>query len=121
VIGIAEQKVTDFISLPHTWNGLAFDRKGTTLIVSGGSSKQLHLFQNRDGKVSGLRSIAIEHEDLPLFIAGIAVHPVGRIFLREEMTECCGDVTFCGTSLGVCGLKSGHGKIHLVISSPGAL
>src|ERR1700683_3604256 len=29
VISIAEQKVTEFISLPHTWNGLVFDRAGT--------------------------------------------------------------------------------------------
>ena len=85
VISIAEQKITDFISLPHTWNGLAFDRAGTTLLVSGGSSKELHVFDYRNGKVSGWRSVAIQHEDLPLFIAGIAVHPVtGKIYICNE-------------------------------------
>ena len=37
-MSMAGQKVTDFIKLPHTWNGLTFDQAGTRLLVSGGAS-----------------------------------------------------------------------------------
>src|SRR3954468_16629028 len=85
VISMAEQKIADFISLPHTWNGIAFDLSGTKLLVSGGASKELHVFDYKDGRVSGLKSVPVANHDAPLFIAGIAVHPVtGKIYLCNE-------------------------------------
>lgn len=85
VIDIATQKVTQTIPLPHTWNGLCFDGEGTRLVVSGGPSGELHVFHYANGELSPQPPVKITRDDLPLFIAGIALHPLtGEFYLCNE-------------------------------------
>jgi YVTN family beta-propeller protein len=85
VLSMAEQKQTQFIPIPHTWNGLAFDREGRRLFVSGGASGEVHVFEYDDGKLAPLTSVKIAKEGGAKFVAGIAVHPEdGRLYVCNE-------------------------------------
>lgn len=85
VIDIATQKVVKTIPLPHTWNGLCFDGEGKRLIVSGGSSGELHVFDYANGELAPQPSVKISREGTPLFIAGIALHPLtGEFYVCNE-------------------------------------
>ena len=85
VVDIATQKVTQTFPLPHTWNGLCFDGEGRRLIVSGGPSGELHVFDYANGELTPQPPVKISREDTPLFIAGIALHPLtGEFYLCNE-------------------------------------
>jgi DNA-binding beta-propeller fold protein YncE len=91
VIDIATRKVVKTLPLPHTWNGLCFDGEGKRLIVSGGPSGELHVFGYANGELTPQPSVKITREGSPLFIAGIAVHPLtGKFYLcNEANNEVC--------------------------------
>ena len=85
VLNLAEQKTKQFFDLKHTWNGLCFDREGKRLFVSSGPEGLLHVFKYENGEVAPLPDVPIDHEGVPLFIAGIAVSPTtGRLYLCNE-------------------------------------
>lgn len=85
VIDLATQKVTQTFPLPHAWNGLCFDGEGRRLFVSGGPSGELQVFSYKDGRLEPQLTVRIAQQDRPLFIAGIAVHPLtGEIYLCNE-------------------------------------
>jgi YVTN family beta-propeller protein len=85
VISPAAQKVTSFLELPHAWHGLVFDRAGKRLLVSGGGSGEIHVFDYAAGAVTLARSVSIKQEDAPMFVAGLAVHPgSGKFYVCNE-------------------------------------
>ena len=85
ILNLADRKVAKFIQLPHTWNGLCFDKEGKRLFVSGGDSGQIHVFVFEKGELKAQPSVQIQKDELPLFIAGIAVQPgTGTIYLCNE-------------------------------------
>lgn len=85
VLSIADHKQTKFFPLPHTWNGLAFDREGKRLFVSGGSSGELHVFAYENGELTQQPSVKIASDGVPSFVAAIAVHPEnGRLYVCNE-------------------------------------
>lgn len=85
VIDVATQKVTQTFPLPHAWNGLCFDGEGRRLIVSGGPSGELHVFDYANGELKPQPPAKISKEGVPLFIAGIALHPLtGEFYLCNE-------------------------------------
>jgi YVTN family beta-propeller protein len=85
VMNLADKKVAQFIPLPHTWNGLCFDKEGKRLFISGGESGVVHVFAYENGKFDAQPTVKIGREEAPLFIAGIAVQPgTGKIYLCNE-------------------------------------
>lgn len=85
VLSVAEQKQTQFIPIPHIWNGLAFDREGKRLFVSGGNSGEVHVFKYEAGEFAPLTSMKVAKAGQPKFVAGIAVHPEdGRLYVCNE-------------------------------------
>jgi YVTN family beta-propeller protein len=85
VISLADKKVAKFIALPHTWNGLCFDKEGRRLFVSGGDSGFVHVFAFEKGEFEARPAVKIGKDGLPLFIAGIAVQPAtGKIYVCNE-------------------------------------
>ncbi len=85
VLSVAQQKQTQFIPIPHIWNGLAFDREGKRLFVSGGNSGEVHVFKYEAGEFAPLTSVKVAKEGQPKFVAGIAVHPEdGRLYVCNE-------------------------------------
>jgi len=91
LIDVASKKVAQFIPLPHTWNGLAFDKDGKRLFVSGGESGMVHVFGWANGKLDVRPAVTIDRAGVPLFVAGIAVQPVtGKVYLcNEASNEIC--------------------------------
>ena len=91
VMNLAEKKVAQFIPLPHTWNGLCFDKDGKRLFVSGGASGVVHVFAFEKGAFEARPAVTIDRGAAPLFIAGIAVQPAtGKIYLcNEANNEVC--------------------------------
>ncbi|MDR3402159.1 MAG: bifunctional YncE family protein/alkaline phosphatase family protein [Chthoniobacter sp.] len=85
VVSLADQKVAQFVDLPHTWNGLCFANDGKRLFVSGGASGVVYVFSYQKGRVEPLPEVKLEKEGVPLFIAGIAVQPAtGRLYVCNE-------------------------------------
>jgi len=85
VVSLADQKVTQFVPLPHTWNGLCFAKDGKRLFVSGGASGVVHVFSYEKGQVDAQPDVTLGTEKAPLFVAGLAVQPgTGKLFACNE-------------------------------------
>jgi len=85
VLNIESRKQTQFFQIPHTWNGMTFDRDGRRLYVSGGASGELHVFKYDNGELAPLPSLKVATEGVPSFVAGIAVHPTnGKLYVCNE-------------------------------------
>jgi len=85
VVSLADQKIAQFVPLPHTWNGLCFDHDGKRLFVSGGASGVVHVFSYEKGQVEPRPEVKLEKAGSPLFVAGIAVQPAtGKLFVCNE-------------------------------------
>ena len=85
VLDLANQKRTQFHSLPHTWNGLCFDREGKRLLVSGGPSGEIHVFAYHDGFCDPQPPVKIAPQGQNIFIAAIAMHPkTGKFYICDE-------------------------------------
>ena len=48
ILDTAEKRVAQFVPLKQSWNGLAFSKDGKRVLVSGGGSGLVHVF-NREG------------------------------------------------------------------------
>ena len=70
------RKETQFLPLKESWNGLAFSRDGKQFFVSGGDSRQIHVFNYAAGVASFDRSVFhLPGTRVEVFLAGIAVQP----------------------------------------------
>jgi len=93
---LATQKVTQFLPLKESFNGLVFSRDGRRIFVSGGDTGLVHVFNYADGTATpappvapaasaGAVPSAAETADAPVFLAGLAIHPsTGRIYVCNE-------------------------------------
>ena len=85
VLDIATQKKTAFHALPHTWNGLCFDREGKRLLVSGGPSGEIHVFAYENSVCTPQPPVKIAPQGQNIFVAAIAVHPKdGKFYACDE-------------------------------------
>lgn len=88
VFDIATRKETQFLPLKESWNGLAFSRDGKQFFVSGGDSRQIHVFNYADGKASFVRSVSPSKEAGEVFLAGIAIQPdTGKLYVCNEAND----------------------------------
>ncbi len=91
---LATQKVTQFLPLKESFNGLVFSRDGRRIFVSGGDTGLVHVFDYADGKAtpaapvkpaSVVGSVPSVTDSGPVFLAGLAIHPAtGRIYVCNE-------------------------------------
>jgi YVTN family beta-propeller protein len=129
VLNIESRKQTQFFQIPHTWNGMTFDRDGRRLYVSGGASGELHVFKYDNGELAPLPSLKVAAEGVPSFVAGIAVHPTnGKLYVCNEANHevwVLNETTLAVEQTIAVGLyphscKFGADKRHLYVSNWGA-
>ena len=85
ILDLASRQQTQFLPLAETWNGIAFSRDGKQFFVSGGNSKQIHVFNYTNGEAALDHSSKVDNGDLPVFIAGLAVDPnSGKLYACNE-------------------------------------
>lgn len=88
VLDMATQEARPFIKLPHTWNGLVFDKEGKRLFVSSGSSGEIHVFHYANGELTAQPTVKVGAEGEQCFMAGIAVHPdSGKLYVCNEANQ----------------------------------
>ena len=88
VLDVATQTTREFIKLPHTWNGLAFDNTGKRLFVGSGSSGQIYVFDYEGGALKAAPTVTVAIKGEPCFVAGIAVHPeTGKLYVCNEANQ----------------------------------
>jgi len=91
---LATQKVTQFLPLKESFNGIVFSHDGRRIFVSGGDTGLVHVFDYADGKAAPATSVAPASvvgaapsatDSGPVFLAGLATHPsTGRIYVCNE-------------------------------------
>jgi len=86
LVDLQEKRVSDFFPLMRAWNGLAFNRDGTRLLVSGGNSGLIVELSIAEGKAKEERAVTPDPNAEPApFMAGMAVHPeTGRVYVCNE-------------------------------------
>jgi YVTN family beta-propeller protein len=88
LLDIKSRKVTQFLPLQKIWNGLAFSLDGRRILVSGGDSGRVHVFQYADGKATPAGSVKPSPNAATVFLAGIAVHPAtGKVYVCNEAND----------------------------------
>jgi len=82
LLDITQRRVTQFLQLTQSWNGLAFSRDGGRFFVSGGDSGLIHVFNYADGKAALEKSVCPSPETNAIFLASITVHPAtGKLYV----------------------------------------
>jgi YVTN family beta-propeller protein len=85
LLDMANRKVSQFLPLTQSWNGLAFSKDGKRFFVSGGASGFIHVFKYADGEAAIEQSVKPHPRTTNVFLAGIAVHPVsGKLYVCNE-------------------------------------
>ncbi|MBI5769058.1 MAG: bifunctional YncE family protein/alkaline phosphatase family protein [Verrucomicrobia bacterium] len=85
LLDLATQKVTQFLPLKESFNGVAFSRDGRRIYVAGGDLGVVHVFDYAAGKATPAPAVKPQVESRPLFLAGLAVHPgTGRVYVCNE-------------------------------------
>ncbi len=85
VLDLKTRELRQFVQLAEAWNGIAFNRSGEKLYVSGGDSGQIHVFKYDHGTVTLDKSIKPSPEAPEVFLASIAVHPTnGKVYVCNE-------------------------------------
>jgi YVTN family beta-propeller protein len=88
VLDLANRKVTQFLLLTQSWNGLAFTKDGSRFFVSGGASGFIHAFKYAHGEAAPDRSVQPYAENTNAFLAGLAVHPLtGKLYVCNETSH----------------------------------
>lgn len=82
---MAGKRVTQYLPLAESWNGLAFSRDGKRIFVSGGDSGFVHVFNYAEGRATPDRSLRPSSETNGIFLAAMAVHPLtGKLYVCNE-------------------------------------
>src|ERR1039458_4826325 len=85
ILNTAEKKVTQFVRLKKSWNGLAFTKDGNRVLVSGGGSGLIHVFKYDKGTVTAEKPVRPVPDSNEAFLAAIAVHPMtGKVYVCNE-------------------------------------
>ncbi len=86
LVSLKTHAVAQFLPLKECWNGVAFNRNGRRIFVSGGDSAELHVFDYADGKATPAPAVTVTTPNSgPIFLAGIAVHPKnGKVYVCNE-------------------------------------
>ncbi|MSU21852.1 MAG: phosphoesterase [Pedosphaera sp.] len=85
LLDIASKRVTQYLALTQSWNGLAFSKDGKRIFVSGGDSGLIHVFKYMDGKATPETPVKPSTTSAPAFLASIAVHPTtGKLYVCNE-------------------------------------
>jgi YVTN family beta-propeller protein len=85
ILNTAEKKVTQFVPLKKSWNGLAFTKDGNRVLVSGGGSGLIHVFKYDKGTVTAEKPVRPVPTSEDTFLAAIAVHPTtGKVYVCNE-------------------------------------
>ena len=88
VLDVATQTTKEFIKLPHTWNGLVFDKAGKRLLVSGGAAGEIHIFDYDGGALKAGPAVKVGGAGETCFVAGLAVHPeTGKVYMCNEANQ----------------------------------
>jgi len=88
LLDMANRKVSQFLALTQSWNGLVFSKNGGRFFVSGGASGFIHAFKYANGEAAPDRSVQPYPENTNAFLSGIAVHPVtGRLYVCNESSH----------------------------------
>jgi YVTN family beta-propeller protein len=89
LVDIAGRRVAQSLPLRGVWNGLAFNKDGTRIFVSGASSGRVRAFRYENGKAEEIASVAPAGATATgTFLAGIAVHPgTGKLYVCNEGTQ----------------------------------
>lgn len=76
VIDVAKAKEVSKIPMQESWLGLAFDRGGDRLFVSGGGTDEIKIYSFAEGKARHERTLKVKSEEdqEDYFVAGLAVH-----------------------------------------------
>ena len=87
LMDVKEKRVTQFLPLREAWNGLAFNKQGNQIFVSGAGSGNLYIFGYTNGTATFSRAVSLSRRRTG-FLAGIAVHPgTGKIYVCNEGTH----------------------------------
>ncbi len=82
---LATRKVTQFLPLKETWNGLAFSTDSKRIYVSGGDSGLIYRFQFAEGKARPDGEVKPAPDAPTVFLAAIAIHPkTGKLYVCNE-------------------------------------
>jgi YVTN family beta-propeller protein len=82
LLDMAQRRVTQFLQLTQSWNGLAFSRDGRRFFVSGGDSGLIHVFKYADGQAALEKSVQPSPETNAIFLAAITPHPTtGKLYV----------------------------------------
>lgn len=88
LIDVGSRKVSQFVTMPSAWNGVAFSGDGSTLFVSGGASGKVSRFHFADGKASLEQEFAVAAPGPDCFLTGLAVQPrSGRVYVCNEAAD----------------------------------
>ena len=85
LLDLQTQRVSQFLPLKQTFNGLAFSPDGRRIFVSAGDSGEIHVFSYADGRATPAPPVKPAPGAPTVFLAGIAVHPTsGRLYVCNE-------------------------------------
>jgi YVTN family beta-propeller protein len=85
LLDIASRKVRQFVPLAECWNGVAFNKDGSRLFVTGGDSGQIHMFHYGESGLKPEKVVKPDPEASLVFLAAVAVHPLtGKVYVCNE-------------------------------------
>jgi YVTN family beta-propeller protein len=86
LLDVATREVTQFLPLRKSWNGVAFSPDGRRIFVGSGDLGVIHVFAYEAGRATAAPEVKPRlPEPRPVFVAGLAVHPVtGRLYVCNE-------------------------------------
>ena len=85
LLDVKTKAVAQFHPLKGCFNGAAFTRDSSRLLVPGGDTGNVHVFAYRDGVATPDTAIRPAPDARPVFLAGIAVHPrSGKVYICNE-------------------------------------
>lgn len=88
LVDVLGRRVTQFLPLPRAFNGLAFNKEGNRVFVSGGNSGQIFPFKFAEGQATVEEPVSPAPEADQPFLAGMAVHaPTGKLYVCNQANQ----------------------------------
>ena len=85
ITSIADRHVTQNLTLPKAFNGLAFTNDGKHLLVSGGEGSGIYVLKYSDGKAEREDTVHPDAKSPAYFMAGLCVQPDSdKVFVCNE-------------------------------------